>query len=98
MLPRRSVDRVSGNDPLWDTVGLFEPVRAAMCDAASARALAALTGALRDSRHPADFRRWLREAIARAECADLPLLYAYQRYFEQQAGSEGLSLAGSARG
>ena len=79
----------SSNDPHWqeplDASRAFEPVRAALAGNPNGSALQALTQALRASRHPAEFRRWLRLRIGRANETDGTLLRAYQQYFEQQS-------------
>ena len=87
VLPAHKVDRPCCNDMNWDPAGGFDPVRAALSDDIDGATVQALTQALRQSAHPAEFRRWLRLAIGRAARTELPLLCAYQRYFEQQARS-----------
>lgn len=80
--------RAGSNDAHWyqqsDALTAFEPVRQAL---AAASPVDKLATALKKSRTPAEFRRWMKHSLANANTDEQPLLAAFQAYFETLAGS-----------
>ncbi|MFK7965605.1 MAG: hypothetical protein AB8C46_16715 [Burkholderiaceae bacterium] len=78
------------NDACWvESPGTdsFAPVRQALGSDAGRLTLARLNQALASSQSAREFRRWMAQAQRQAAHDEMPLLLAFQRYFDRLAVS-----------
>lgn len=89
-MPVAALTQSSSNDACWaeaHDADAFAPVRRALSAHSCRLTLKELNQALTKSQSAREFRRWMAHAQRHAARDEMPLLVAFQRYFDRLATS-----------
>lgn len=89
-MPAAALNQACSNDACWveaHDADSFAPVRQALSAHPSRLTLKDLNLALAKSQSAREFRRWMAHAQRHAARDEMPLLVAFQRYFDRLATS-----------